>query len=56
MRFTHFSGGNARFGSPDFNDLPRLNNRIINNLERLQMNIPSRSFLIAEIILMKIEY
>ena len=28
-------GGSARFGSPNFNDLPRLNNRIINNLERL---------------------
>ena len=44
-----FTGGNARFGSPNFNDLPRLNNRIINNLERLQMNIPSRSILINNI-------
>ena len=33
------------FGSPNFNDLPRLNNRIINNLERLQMNIRSRIYM-----------
>merc|ERR1711953_1413409 len=33
-----FPGGNARFGSPNFNDLPRLNNRIINNLLYYQSN------------------
>lgn len=33
-----FPGKNARFGSPNFNDLPRLNNRIINNLLYYQSN------------------
>merc|ERR1719356_2275902 len=33
-----FPGGSARFGSPDLNDLQRVNNRMVNNLLYYQSN------------------